>query len=145
MNSSLTILNEHLVGPMITNQPVSQTVLESTDVTLQCTVSGIPLPNITWMSLDYNDSLVIDEFSGGSDNLLANNTVLSYGVVRSQLTLQSITLYSAGSYQCVAMTPEYDPVISSPANIIVISKELAFHYSYHDSFLFQLLLFYYLD
>ena len=106
-----------LVGPVVIQHPVNFNVITSSNATLQCTVSGIPPPTVTWQ---YNSTLAME---GSGDNLMGNVTATSYGIIQSVLTLQYVTLSDTGSYKCVATTSGYPPVISDIANLNVIGKK----------------------
>ena len=122
-DKGLHLLCYNLVGPLVIQDPVHINVLVSGSIMLQCTVTGVPLPNVTW---------VYDSFLSANDNdrIPSNNTVISHGTVQSVLALQSVTLYNAGTYQCIAMTSGYNPVISDDANVTVVGKKLINYYSF---------------
>lgn len=99
-------------------------------------MSGIPLPNITWT---HNGG--ISSLASGDDIVLplATNTIISHGVIQSRLSLEHVTLYDSGQYQCQAESVEYDLVVSNIADLIVIGKYKLL--KFYDKFFLQCLLY----
>ena len=109
------------VAPLIDVHPIDMNVTYGSVVVLTCVASGIPAPSISWTST----SNTIGSGSGiGDNNLIPYETVLSYGVVQSELTLLDVMLSDIGQYKCIATSSvsTYKPAVSDEASLNVIGK-----------------------
>ena len=73
-------------------QPLS--VLSGTKVSIECPVSGVPIPDVTWSRQD--------------------GRVIAYG---SLLSINSVTTGDSGVYRCKALNLAGDVVASSTVNV----------------------------
>ena len=74
---------------------------ESSRVELSCTVLGLPLPQVTWLTaMEENGPLTV--IIPGNSILIEEVSQESDGVVNSILTLTSIQSSQSGIYVCVA-------------------------------------------
>lgn len=90
---------------------VHSSISDDGNLTLSCTAIGVPVPNITWT---YNNrTLPMDDI---------DNTVISYGVIRSVLSIEDVSIDESGLYQCHAMANGYGSVVSNNGNISVFGK-----------------------
>ena len=87
-------------SPLIEYVSPNQTVTEGTEVTLECVVSGAPLPIISWTSNDV-------EVEG-----IVNTTVMGGNRVSSVIELGPVT--TSANYTCMAVNElgEYTAVVS---------------------------------
>ena len=113
------------VGPLIDIHPIDVNVTYSSVVVLTCVASGIPAPSISWTST--SNTVEGGNGSGSGDNnlmLSPYETVLSYGVVQSELTLLDVMLSDIGQYKCIATSSvsTYKPAVSDEASLNVIGK-----------------------
>ena len=95
--SSLSLFISPSVPPVIINHPESSiTRIAGEDAIFNCSSSGYPLPNISWL---YN-----------SNELTSTHTIVETvdnstmpPIVNSQLTVTFVNLTDAGEYQCRAV------------------------------------------
>ena len=95
--AALLLVNQLPSAPLITSQPISQSVIEDTDVTLSVTASGVPAPNFQWQK----------------------DSVDLAGQTTSSLRLR-VTQSSAGEYR-VRVANNEGSVLSDPAILGVLS------------------------
>ena len=89
-----------LDSPNISTAPVKQTVIESSDLELSCTVSGVPLPQVSWwMTTDGVRSQVTED---NVTMVVEDLSQESVGLVRSILTVLYVDASVAGVYECMA-------------------------------------------
>ena len=98
------------VAPEIIIPPNSITVINGSEVVLNCTVVGNPLPAISWFvvggvnlsTLISNGVRVLFDNQGRIINSLINNTVLSSTTIHSRMRLPETAPFVAGEYSCRA-------------------------------------------
>lgn len=76
--------------------------MESSTLRLNCTVSGLPLPQITWWMTGQDgiqEMLTTDDYTMVEEEV-SQNTV---GQVSSRLVIQTVNSSHAGLYECVAV------------------------------------------
>ena len=93
--------------PYITEQPLNASILSTQDVMLNCTSTGLPIPNIIWY---FNGDFLINSLQGTVGRL----SVLANGA----LEITNAQLSDTGQYYCVVMNTE-GSVTSSVASLLV--------------------------
>lgn len=86
---------------MIIIPPVNKTVSESSLLQLNCTVSGVPLPLISWW-MRTADGTILQLTEGRNTIVGEDRSLVSEGLVTSTLTLVAVEASHAGPYLCVA-------------------------------------------
>ena len=107
------------VGPLIVEQPEDLNVTRGNSITLGCTATGFPIPNITWRHNDTDIdvesdpriqiyTLTLDSQSGcpgsGSGSEIGSGSGMddNFGMVRSLLMVENTVFTDSGDYQCVS-------------------------------------------
>ena len=114
----LCVYFSHTVGPIITMGPESVNVsIVTENITLNCTVIGVPIPNITWT---HNDS-VLDSDDMFGDEILIDTFEEDLGTRLSVLTIVSAQPNNTGNYSCNATSPVefYESVMSEVVTVLV--------------------------
>ena len=91
--------------------------IDTENITLNCTVIGVPIPDITWI---HNDS-VLNSDDMFSDEIFIDIFDEIVGTRLSVLTIVSARPNNTGSYACNAMSPVefYESVMSEVVTVLV--------------------------
>ena len=92
----------YLAKPRVLTSPVGGSKLQGTALSLSCSSSGYPQPNITWTF---------------------NNTIIDSVYNHETLAIGRTELNQTGSYQCIFENAA-GSTASSIANLVVYSKQL---------------------
>ena len=102
-------------APIITQQPVPIYTITGESVEFNCTATGLPIPNITWIRLESDDDVDIEDEGRLLDldnNLPANSIINSYdeysNSITSVLTIEDVSSVDFGDYICVAVLESED-------------------------------------
>ena len=99
-----------VVAPEIIVQPSNTTVINGSEIVLNCTVVGDPLPSISWfvgagvnVSLLFSFGLRIPfDQQGRINDTAIDNTILNSTTIHSSMTLNETAAFIAGDYACRA-------------------------------------------
>ena len=83
---------------------------------LNCSVSGVPLPNVVWIK---NNEIYVNSHLIPNANI--STTYINDHLVLSELTLYNISLSDSGEYKCHASN-EHRSVNSSSSYVNILSK-----------------------
>ena len=114
----LCVYFSHTVGPIIIMGPESVNVsIDTENITLNCTVIGVPIPDITWT---HNDG-VLNSDDMFSDEIFINIFDEIVGTRLSVLTIVSPQSNNIGDYSCNATSPVefYESVMSEVVTVLV--------------------------
>ena len=114
----LCVYFSHTVGPMIIMGPESVNVsIDTEDIELNCTVIGVPIPDITWT---HNDS-VLNSDDMFSDEIIIDTFEEDLGTRLSVLTIVSAQPNNTGNYSCNATSPVefYESLMSDVVTVLV--------------------------
>ena len=114
--------------PIFVTSPTNVTLMESSTLSLNCTVSGLPLPQITWRRTGQD---------GGQQQLTTDGNIRMEeeesqsiaGRKTSLLLIESVNFSHAGLYDCVASN-FLGNVSSTQASITVYGTKNCFYYSF---------------
>ena len=89
------------------------------NLTLNCSVSGIPLPNVVWIR---NNEIYVNSHLIPNANI--STSYINDHLVLSELTLYNISLSDSGEYKCHASNElfEHRSVNSSSSYVNILSK-----------------------
>lgn len=94
-NTLMLYFYVYLVGPVLLSSLENQTVISPQNFTLNCTVSGNPLPDITWYK----------SFNGSNETIISNVFITEYqglNTVTSIVMFDNTTAKNMGLYICEA-------------------------------------------
>ena len=114
----LCVYVSHTVGPIIIMGPESVNVtIDTENITLNCIVIGVPIPDITWI---HNGSVLnFDDMF--SDKIFIDIFEEDVGTRLSVLTVVSARPNNTGSYACNATSPVefYESIMSEVVTVLV--------------------------
>ena len=119
----LCVYFSHTVGPIIIMGPESVNVsIDTENITLNCTVIGVPIPDITWT---HNGS-VLNSDDMFSDKIFIDIFDEIVGTRLSVLTIVSAQPNNTGSYACNATSHVefYESVMSEVVTVLVQGRYL---------------------
>ena len=116
------------VAPEMIIPPNSIIVINGSEVVLNCTVVGNPLPAISWFVVGgVNLSLLMSngvripfDEQGRINESLVNNTVLNSTTIQSRMRLPEAAPFAAGEYAC--RTSNFLGSINRTATLTVYGK-----------------------
>ena len=104
----------------IYEDPANVSVLAPEAAVLSCQADGEPLPDIVWVRMSTDGSMMTAEFNESTGNVMINETVNGLNKT-SVLTIQPTSALDTADYRCRVQN-EVGSVLSNTARVTVYGK-----------------------